>query len=258
MFSFNSELSSLGYATYNEAYDWDVTLVKELSGDLYKVIFCRCIRKKGFEKEERAPSKHYHYKLQSSISRAKSKVLELALCNDFYYFVTLTLDKNKHDRFDLENYHSELSKFLKAYNRYKSEDQKVKYLLIPERHKDGAYHMHGLFSKIPESDLRINSNGYLEWIPYTKKFGYMSLGKIKDTVKCAAYITKYITKDLGGDMEVNQHLYYCSRGLKRARLIVKGSFDNEEIEWDFVHPDGYTKVKMYDSSDFLQELTLLP
>ena len=54
-------------------------------------------------------------KLENNIIRAKSKVLEYALCNDFEYFVTLTLDSKKMNRDNINEY----IKNGAVYKRYK-------------------------------------------------------------------------------------------------------------------------------------------
>ena len=73
-----------------------------------------------------------------SLSRTKKNILEIALCNSFEYFVTLTVKLNN-VRYDLELAQFELKKLLKAYKRkYKN----FKFIIITEKHKDGAYHFH--------------------------------------------------------------------------------------------------------------------
>ena len=52
-------------------------------------------------------------KLENNISRAKGKVLEYALCNNFEYFVTLTLDAKKIDRSDVNNYIKKLGQYIR-------------------------------------------------------------------------------------------------------------------------------------------------
>lgn len=42
------------------------------------------------------------FKPDTSLSRARRNVLALALCNDWKYFATFTLDKTKYDRYNLE------------------------------------------------------------------------------------------------------------------------------------------------------------
>ena len=90
-------------------------------------------------------------KLEESIIRTRSRIYELAICNEWDFFVTLTLDKSKYDRMDLKKYRKDLAQFIRDYNKkYKIN---IKYLLIPEMHKDGAWHMHGLIIGLPIEHL---------------------------------------------------------------------------------------------------------
>lgn len=51
-------------------------------------------------------------KFDASLSRARRMVFEKALCNEWDYFFTGTLDGSKHDRFDLQDFHRQLTEFL--------------------------------------------------------------------------------------------------------------------------------------------------
>ena len=73
--------------------------------------------------------------------RAASKLRDIALCNDFRYFVTLTLDPAKIDRHDMDALVRVLNRW--ADNRVRRHG--LRYVLVPERHKDGAIHLHGFF-----------------------------------------------------------------------------------------------------------------
>lgn len=160
-------------------------------------------------------------KLENSLSRTKSCVLELALCNHWDWFVTLTLDPGKFDRFDLPLWRKTFAQWVRNYNRL--HNTHIAYLLIPERHKDGAWHMHGLLSGLPDGMLVVNDYGYMDWPAYARKFGYISMGKVRDRERVSKYITKYITKDMAGRAaELHAHLYYASKGLKRAEVVHAG------------------------------------
>lgn len=74
--------------------------------------------------------------------RARTKVRDLALSNDFRYFVTLTLDGGKVDRYDVHAVTKKLNSWLdNAVRRHG-----LKYVLVPELHKDGAIHFHGFIN----------------------------------------------------------------------------------------------------------------
>lgn len=171
--------------------------------------------------------KTYDEKLPASISRTKRVVLELALCNPWDYFVTLTIAPD-HDRDHLKAIFPVILQWLRDQRK---KGQQLDYLLIPERHKNGSWHFHGFLSGVRESDLesfrairkrgnelppKLVKGNYLNWTPYSQKFGFCSLGNIRDPVACAFYITKYITKDNTMLVDkVGLHKYSASRPLLR-------------------------------------------
>ena len=87
--------------------------------------------------------KHDH-KLSQSISRARRVCLELALCNDWKWFATFTIAESNMDRNNLDGFYERFTEWLK-YIRKKI-DVKIPYLLVPEQHGDGSWHMHGFFN----------------------------------------------------------------------------------------------------------------
>lgn len=199
-------------------------------------------KKKKHLKRERNINEN---KLENNLSRAKSKIFQYAMCNDFEYFVTLTLDSKKYDRYNLKKFVSDLGHMIR--NNRARKGWNLQYILIPEQHKDGAWHLHGLFSHIPSEFLEINKNGYLDFPQYSKKFGYCSLSKIKDKNKCASYITKYVSKDLGDKIEKNHKCYYASRGLKLPVKVFCGNLD-KEIKFDF--ENDFVQLKNMNELEF--------
>lgn len=72
--------------------------------------------------------------------RAAAAMRDLALSNDWKYFVTFTLDRQKIDRYDAKAVTRKLNQWLDNRVRRKG----LRYLIVPELHKDGALHYHGL------------------------------------------------------------------------------------------------------------------
>lgn len=182
-------------------------------------------------------------RFRSAVSRARNTVIELCLCNEWELFGTFTLDKNKvESREDLEAFKKRLTAWLRAYGRYHS--CRISYVLVPEQHADGAWHMHGLLCGIPSSALsefvrgvhpqKLIDGGYKNWEAYRKKFGFCSFGEINDIVKASNYVAEYIKKsvDVQTAVEGGKHLYLCSQGLQRAERVYSG--------WALVHDSGYT------------------
>lgn len=156
----------------------------------------------------------YDYKLDNSLSRAKSKLFEYVTNNDFKYFVTLTINSN-YDRFDLDSFRRRINQIIRNMRRVGFTD--LFYILIPELHKNGAVHFHGFFSSGFGGDFYINDNGFLSWASYDR-LGFSSISKIKNYKACCKYITKYITKDLCKSRK-GKYLYFHSQGLKCNKHI---------------------------------------
>ncbi len=227
-------------------------------GSVYKVIFCRfkggragnflgdldeCSGGSGGVLE--AVSKE-----ECNILRARSRIREYALCNDWSHFVTLTLSPDKQNRYDIDGYVRNLGAWIGNYNR--KYGCKLRYLLIPEQHKDGAWHMHGLFSGLAADSLVRNSFGYLDLPFYSARFGYISLSPIRDKTRCAAYITKYVSKAVGKtDIAVCKHSYYHSQGLAEAEQI--GELRATEIPPD-VWQNDYCGVAWCNDDEELKRL----
>lgn len=77
-----------------------------------------------------------------SIRKARSRIRDICLCNDFDYFCTFTFSPELINRFSQADIIPELSKFFKNYFRRNSGS----YIFIPEKHENGAFHFHGFLS----------------------------------------------------------------------------------------------------------------
>lgn len=78
-----------------------------------------------------------------SVRRARSRLRDYARSNRFSYFVTLTLDASRvTDRYDIDSCVKDMKHWLD--NRCRR--QGLKYVLVPEHHKDGAIHFHGFIN----------------------------------------------------------------------------------------------------------------
>ena len=201
-------------------------------------------------------------KLDNNLSRAKQKIFEYAYCNEFEYFITLTLDKRKFNRYDLKEYKIALHQFLNNYS--KKYHIKIEYVMVPEMHEDGAWHIHGLIKGIPKEDLisfddmekvpkDLLGQGFYNWLPYAEKFGFNSLGVIRSQEGVSKYITKYIKKSLGSGIGKEKNTYMVSKGLKKAVLIKKGSLSgNSDLSYDY--ENDYVKIKWLDDDKIVHSI----
>lgn len=251
---------ALAPITNFDLYEKDIAFLKKYNCCTYKLVLMKSVRKSGYV--ERGSSKGKKNtagntsKLDASTSRSRAAVRELVLCNNWCWFGTFTLSPECHDRFNIEAFKKQFSKWLQNLNYNNSLN--IQYLLIPEQHKDGAWHMHGVLSGIPENWLckfsvadnvpsDLVTHGYYNWPAYADKFGFVSLGRIENLEATANYITKYISKDISkSSIGLNKHLYFCSKGLKRAETLCRGHLTS------IFTPDfssDYVAIKTFNSYD---------
>ena len=237
-------------------YKPDQSLLKLYKSDkqsFIKVISMNVLRTSGVEVDDLrtfSPKGTVNLeKMSENIIRAKNKIFELAICNDWQWFFTGTLNSRKYDRSDLDKFHKDLTQFIRNYN--KKHSLAIKFLLIPELHSDKkSWHIHGLLNGLPIEHLTAFEIGdkmsrilaekvkkgdkIYNWIDYMERFGFCDLEAIKNVEATSKYITKYISKSLFNSVtKLNAHLYYCSRGLKRAETIKKGYMSPLDIEPTF-------------------------
>lgn len=176
----------------------------------------------------------------NNIRRARARLRELLLSNEFDWFVTVTLDSEKVDRYDYGAIIKPLNKWLD--NRVQRHG--FRYILVPEFHEDGAIHFHGVVS----GDLKAVDSGtvkvhgkkkpvklstykrYYSGQAYSTVFniadwrhGFTTAVRLdKKTHAVANYISKYITKD---SRKVGGRWYLSGGDLKRPEPeIFRGDF----------------------------------
>lgn len=129
-----------------------------------------------------------------SVRRAMTKVYDISRLNQFTHFITWTLDPKHINRYNAE----EVSKKLKSFLRNKAHRNNLKYLIIPELHKDNAIHMHGLISgNLTFIDsLKTTKSGQRIYNMPQWTLGYSTAIELDGNVQAISrYITKYISKD---------------------------------------------------------------
>ena len=207
-------------------YEHNVGTLKKY-GDRYKVSWMSSQLAKGMSVERKGKGMANEEKLDCNVRRAKNRIKEYALSNQWDFFCTLTLDKLKQDRYDLGAYIKKLSHMIRNVRR--DTGANIQYLLVPEKHRDGAWHMHGLLKGIPpemlvEAPRGVRKRQVYNWVAYSEKFGFNDLEPVEDSCKVASYITKYVTKEMNSSIkEMNAKSYYASRGLEVSKVIKKGT-----------------------------------
>lgn len=150
----------------------------------------------------------------SSVSRLKSRVQELILCNEWNCFVTFTLDKTKRERDSLDSFDA-LTRHLKYIRQTRCPE--LRFMLLLEQHKNGGYHGHALMylpADFIANEFIVNDNGYFEWLDISSRFGFMSIKPYDGTLRACNYVTKYVTKDL-----IPGRVLRTSKGLNKPYVI---------------------------------------
>ena len=196
----------------NQVYDTRF-FVYTYNDNNIRIVKSKYCRKPGFEDEKKEGTFDYNSEevKRCSLSRTKRMIRELSLCNDFSHFATLTINSDLADRYSLDEVQDKLKKLLK---KIKRNNKDFRYIFITEKHKDGAFHFHGLVGGLDNDIFLANKYGYLEIPVFSDNLGYNSFSVIKDYTRVCNYITKYITKDCVKNS--HNQVYISSRGLKKA------------------------------------------
>lgn len=196
--------------------------------------------------------------LERSKRRARVAVRDYGLCNDFKYFVTLTLDPIYINRYDIK----EVTRKLNTWADNAVRRQGLKYVLVPELHKDGAIHFHGFFNdalEAKDSGTMIPPGGGKPKRPRSKaqraawaaagghivynlpawKLGYTTAIPLYGRRAAAVgYVCKYISK---AQTKVGGRWYYSGGGLARPELTFSDvpieAYERAEAAFSFVIED---------------------
>lgn len=166
--------------------------------------WARAPRPAAVAKPQRDRSEAQAEDQERSMRRARARVRRLALANDFRWFVTLTLDQQRVDRYDPAEVVRKLGQW--ASNQVKRHG--LRYILVPERHKDGALHFHGFFNDALEAVASGHSDkaGHMIYNLPGWTLGFTAAIEVYgDYAGAVAYVCKYIGKQ--GDKPAGRWYY---------------------------------------------------
>lgn len=151
--------------------------------------------------------------------RAKQMVYDLARSNSWEYFITLTF-KDPTIRYSYEKCCDEIKKYTKHLGK-----MDCRWIIVPEQHKDGAWHFHGLIAGPIKATRATNAHtgqplvdkhGREVYNLTDYKAGFTTAVKVDGSPKVATYLTKYYTKDM--QIPKGKKRYWASRNLARPQL----------------------------------------
>lgn len=179
-----------------------------------------------------------------ALRRAREKCKDLAFCNDFTHFVTLTFNKEYVDRYSYDDIYKRLRVWLS--NRVSR--QGLFYVLIPEHHKDGAIHYHGFFGgKVDYIYAKTDKNGIDIYNIADFPFGFTTAIPLHDDYRKAVnYTMKYMTKDT---VKIGGRWYYSGGKLKRPTIEYTDHYDTPfgSPSYEFDVPECNTHFQVYES-----------
>lgn len=152
--------------------------------------------------------------LRRSVARTKQSIYELAKNYWWDWFVTLTFSPDKVNRYDYVECTRKMSTWL---NNLRKKCPGLVYLIVPEKHIDGAFHFHGLMAGLdgaPIKDSGKRTRGAVIYNLDSYKLGFSTMTEVIDNAAVTRYITKYITKELIFDAGGKKR-YWASRNLER-------------------------------------------
>lgn len=191
------------------------------------------VGKSGYNDEVRA----------DSLKRAKDKIQDIALCNNFQYFVSLTFNPKKVDSFDV----FKVKKAVKIWLDNGVKRHNFSYIAVPEYHKSGRIHIHALIS----GDLQLVDSGKRHYgkiiyniSDWQEKFGFCTAIPIDGNINhLAYYVTKYITK---GNDKIFGRFYWSSRNLTRSPEIQYFNTDFYYVYQPEYKVEGTTRKLKYE------------
>lgn len=162
-------------------------------------------------------------KTEKYLKKVRTNIIDLALNNDSWeYFITLTFDDKEVGEYSHDCVIELLRKWI---DNQKHQNKNFTYILVPEFHKSGRLHFHGLVSNVPKWKLKesrssktnrlIKVNGLQIYNLENYKLGFTTISKVQSQDKVSNYISKYATKDL---IKIkNKKRYWYSRNLDKPK-----------------------------------------
>ncbi len=164
-----------------------------------------------------------------SYNRTKNKIHEYSRCVNWEKFITFTFNEEKVDRYNFDECSRVVRQWLHNQRRNAPE---LQYLLVPETHKDGAFHFHGLLAntgnmKFKDSGKRTKDKRVV-YNMSTWSYGFTTAVDVYNTHGVSKYIGKYITKELCG-LTKSKNRYFVSSNMPKPSFSSFLVSDNDDF-----------------------------
>lgn len=168
--------------------------------------------------DKRKSSSFSERAVYSSLIRSKQAIYKYARQVNWEYFITLTFSPDSVDRFDFDSCMKKSRQWFNHQQQRYAPD--LQYLYVPEMHKSGAWHIHGLVARVGSMsfvDSGHRDHGKVIYNLSGWRFGFSTATLIEDTKRVANYVTKYVTKDLVA-LSKGKSRYYRSRNIPEPQV----------------------------------------
>lgn len=147
--------------------------------------------------------------IERAIKRARAEMRNLLRNNPLPWFVTLTFDQQKINRYDAREIVRRVGYWCDNNVRRKG----LAYALVPEYHKDGAIHFHGFFNDaLTMIDSGHSQGGRAVYNCPEWSFGFSACERVDDNAKALAYSLKYVGK---GSEKIGGRWWYHGGALEK-------------------------------------------
>lgn len=239
--SFKKPITDTKHKTLNNQKELD--FIEPLE-DVYKT------NKQKEERKTEVEERRKERKVLYNISKTKTKIYDIACSNDFNYFITLTYSSEKCDRYSFEQCSKKVRKFMNNFkNMHADTCPNFKYLLIHEKHQDGAYHYHGLIYLDDDSTLKhdhVRTNKSKNTTVYnwqSWKNGFSTVSKIENIEATRKYILKYISKSILEDYTKGQRRFYYSQNCLKPKVETRMATDTLNLYQETYRTERSTGYK---------------
>lgn len=192
-------------------------------------------------REEQKKKRTVRDRTDEMIRLHRDRVRDIVLMNDFTHFLTITINPDEFDSFDVDVVRKKLSKWL----HHQVERKGLKYILIPEYHESKRIHAHALvndvFTLVPSvrknGTVRKTKNGAIVYNVTDWRYGWSTCIKLDDQkMRVANYVTKYITK---GSDKIFGKYFWSSKNIQREPQIILTDTEFESVTAEVFQPLAY-------------------
>ena len=195
------------------------------------------------QEQEKRRKHHLGEIREDNLKRARERIFDIVLLNDFKYFITGTFAENEDlDRTDPK----QVIKPLKRFFDNQVQIRGLQYVLVAERHKKNGIHIHALVNDVLplvysgrrlykgqawiEDDILKEQTSFERYKKIYNidnwRFGWSTAIKCDNNkLRLARYVTKYITKE---QKKIFGKYYWSSKNIEREpkTILLQTKFDD--------------------------------